>query len=431
MERSSNRRQLLKSLAGVAGATQVLNLNPKAIGANDRINVALIGGRNQGRGVALRMIEQGGRIATFCDVDQAILDKVSPDLEKAQGARPKQERDFRRVLEDKQIDAVIIATPDHWHTHITLAALSAGKDCYTEKPLSQTIEEGHLIRDAARKLNRIVQVGTQRRSFHHFISAAEYAASGKLGKICQMKAWISQVRQSIGTPADSNPPASADYEMWLGPAPERAFNENRFHYNWRFFWDYGNSELGNQGVHVLDVALMALAKIKGPENCLPKRVSATGGIYWLHDAKEVPDTQTVAYDYGDMMLTFDLQSFSQSRAPEGQWAGTAFYGSEGTLVATGNGWKAYRPDRSLAMEVADTGGSHEGNFLECLRTRKLPNADVEIGRMSTTLCHLGNISYHLGRDVKFDPKTETFPGDEEANRMLRKSYRRSWPLPRA
>ncbi|MCL4782602.1 MAG: Gfo/Idh/MocA family oxidoreductase [Bryobacterales bacterium] len=430
MERTSNRREILKSLAGTAAAAQVLNLNPKALGANDRINVALIGGRNQGRSVALRMIAAGGRIATFCDVDQAILDKVSPDLEKAQGVRPKHQRDFRRVLEDKSIDAVVIATPDHWHTHITLDALAAGKDCYTEKPLTQTIEEGHLVRDAARKLQRIVQVGTQRRSFHHFISAAEYAASGKLGKICQMKAWISQVRQSIGNPPDATPPATADYEMWLGPAPERPFNINRFHYNWRFFWDYGNSELGNQGVHVLDVALMALGKMRGQENCLPKRVSATGGIYWLNDAKEVPDTQTVAYDYGDMLLTFDLQSFSRSRAPEGEWAGTAFYGSEGTLVATGSGWKAYAPDGSLAMEARDTGGSHEGNFLECLRTRKLPNADVEIGRMSTTLCHLGNISYHLGRDVKFDPATETFPGDVEANAMLRKRYRDKWPMPR-
>lgn len=430
MRNISTRRDVLKSVAVSAAAAPFLNLNPRALGANDRINVALIGGRNQGRHVALRMIGQGARIATFCDIDQAILDKISPELEKAQGARPKHERDFRRVLDDKSIDAVLIATPDHWHTHMTLMALAAGKDSYTEKPLSQTVEEGHLIRDAARKYNRIVQVGTQRRSFHHFISAAEYAASGKLGKICHMKAWISQVRQSIGTPADSVSPATADYDMWLGPAPQRPFNVNRFHYNWRFFWDYGNSELGNQGVHVLDVALMALAKMKGPKNCLPKRVSANGGIYWLHDAKEVPDTQTVAYDYGDLLLTFDLQSFSQSRSPEGQWAGTAFYGSEGTLVAVGNKWTAYRPDRSVAMEVADSGGSHEGNFLECMRSRKLPNADVEIGRLSTTLCHLGNISYHLRRDVVFDPASETFLHDEQASKMLRKSYRDAWPMPK-
>ncbi len=428
MQSSSGRRGLLKSLTATAAAP-LLKLDQRAPGANDRINIALIGGRNQGRHVALRMIRQGARIAAFCDVDQAILDKVAPELETAQGARPKLARDFRRLLDDKSIDAVLIATPDHWHTHMTLLALAAGKDCYTEKPLSQTIHEGQLISAAARRHKRIVQVGTQRRSMHHFIAAAAYAASGKLGRICQMKAWISQVRNSIGSPADTAPPPTADYDLWLGPAPKRPFNLNRFHYNWRFFWDYGNSELGNQGVHVLDVALMALAQLRGPHNCLPGRVSATGGIYWLNDAKEVPDTQTVAYDYGDMLLTFDLQSFSQSRPPEDQWAGTAFYGSEGTLVAWGEGWRVYRPDRSIALEERDTGGSHEADFLASLRSRKPPNASVEIGRLSTTLCHLGNISHRLGRDVRFDPATGSFPGDEAANRLLRKPYRDAWPLP--
>ncbi|HWR54175.1 MAG TPA: Gfo/Idh/MocA family oxidoreductase [Bryobacteraceae bacterium] len=430
MDPITPRRTFLKSIAATAAASSFLNLNPRALGANDRINLALIGGRNQGKHVALRMIGQGARIATFCDIDQAILDKTSPELEKAQGVRPKHERDFRRILDDKSIDAVVIAAPDHWHTHMSLLACAAGKDCYTEKPLSQTIHEGHLIRDAARKHNRIVQVGTQRRSFDHFMSAAEYAASGKLGKICHMKAWISQLRESIGTPPDSDPPSTADYDLWLGPAPKRPFNVNRFHYNWRFFWDYGNSELGNQGVHVLDVALMALAKMKGPTQCLPRRVSATGGIYWLKDAKEVPDIQTVNFDYGDMLLTFELQSFSKSRPTEGAWAGTAFYGSEGTLVAVGDGWKVFGADGKVVTQVKDTGGSHEGNFLASMRSRQLPNADVEIGRLSTTLCHLGNISYHLRRDVTFDPATESFPHDEQATKMLTKSYRDAWPMPR-
>jgi predicted dehydrogenase len=218
--------------------------------------------------------------------------------------------------------------------------------------------------------------------------------------------------------------------MWLGPAPKRPFNVNRFHYNWRFFWDYGNSELGNQGVHVLDVALMALSRMRPSQSCLPKRISATGGIYWLNDAKEVPDTETVNYDYGDLLLSFELQSFSKSHATEGAWAGTAFYGTEGSLIATGDGFKVFGPDGSESLQVKDSGGSHEGNFLECVKSRKLPNADVEIGRKSTMMCHLGNISYKLGRDVKFDPKTETFPGDAEANRMLSKTYRDAWPMPK-
>ena len=430
MASDTPRRDFLRTLAVSAAASPFLNLNPRALGANERVNVALIGGRNQGRGVALRLIQQGARIATFCDIDQTILDKVSPELEAAQGARPKQERDFRRVLDDKSIDAVLISTPDHWHTHMTLMACQAGKDCYTEKPLSQSIQEGQLIRDASRKYKRVVQVGTQRRSMNHFIAAAEYAASGKLGKICHMKAWISQLRASIGTPADSAPPATADYDLWLGPAPKRPFNVNRFHYNWRFFWDYGNTELGNQGVHVLDVAMMALARMRPGQSCLPKRVSATGGIYWLKDAKEVPDTETVNYDYGDLLLSFELQSFSKSHSTEGAWAGTAFYGTEGTLVAVGDGFTVHGPDGAVALQVKDSGGSHEGNFLECVKSRKLPNADVEIGRQTTMLCHLGNISYKLGRDVKFDPRTETFPGDAEASRLLSRKYRDTWPLPK-
>jgi predicted dehydrogenase len=192
--------------------------------------------------------------------------------------------------------------------------------------------------------------------------------------------------------------------MWLGPAPARAFNPNRFHYNWRFFWDYGNSELGNQGVHMLDVALMGIQEAFGMGRSLPSRVSSQGGIYWLHDAKEVPDTQTTTFDYGDFLLVWELSSFSRSHPIEGATSGTAFYGSEGTLVVDGTGWKRFGADGKVAAKGDAVPLTHEQNFLECMRSRKLPNADVEIGRMSTTLCHLGNISQKLGRDVRFDPR---------------------------
>jgi hypothetical protein len=253
------RRSLLMKTALAAG---FLNLNPRARGANEKVVLALVGGRNQGGDDAVRAIQQGAEIKTFCDLDEAVLGQVGPVLSKAQGKDPKPERDFRRVLDDKSIDAVIIATPDHWHTHIAIQACQAGKDVYVEKPLSQTIREGQLIRDAARKYNRVVQVGTQRRSIEHFASATDYVASGALGKVCLIKAWMCQVRASIGNPPDQDPPATVEYDMWLGPAPKRPFNPNRFHYNWRFFWDYGNSELGNQGVHMLDVALMGIQKLR-------------------------------------------------------------------------------------------------------------------------------------------------------------------------
>ena len=252
-----NRRSFVKT-AGVASAVAAGSSflwNPRAKGANERVVLALIGGRNQGRGVAARMIEQGAEIKTLCDLDDEIIRKVGAELGKAQNKAVGSTKDFRRVLDDKDIDGVIIATPDHWHTHIALPTLQAGKELYLEKPVSQTIHEGHLIRDAARKYNRIVQVGTQRRSAEYCASGIDYLASGKLGKLCLVKAWHSQVRETIGTPPDGSPPAGIDYDVWLGPAPQRPFNPNRFHYNWRFFWDYGNAEIGNQGVHVLDLAL--------------------------------------------------------------------------------------------------------------------------------------------------------------------------------
>jgi predicted dehydrogenase len=424
------RRTILKGAAALS-AGGFLNLNPAAMGANDKINLALIGARNQGKGVALRSIQAGARMKTLCDIDDAINAQVNPLLAKEQGTAPEYVKDFRRVLDDKEIDAVIIATPDHWHTHMALLALHSGKDVYLEKPVSQTIHEGQLIRDAARKYNKVVQIGTMRRSADHFRTAAEFVGSGKLGKVCMVKAWMFQERKSIGTPPDGAPPAGADYEAWLGPAPKRPFNENRFHYNWRFFWDYGNSELGNQGVHMLDVALWGIEKLRGGlERCLPTRVSSQGGIYWLDDAKEVPDTQTVTYDYGDFMLHWELQSFNPYHSPEGTRAGTGFYGTEGTLIVDGRGWRVFPKSGGEGPSAPAGRFQHERNFLECMRSRQKPVADIEIGRLSTTLTHLGNISHHLKRDVRFDPATETFNGDKEANAMLRKRYRKGYELPK-
>jgi len=400
-----------------------------AFGANDGITLALVGARNQGKGVALRSIKAGARIKTICDIDDAIYAAVSPLVEEAQGRKPGYVKDYRKVLDDKSIDAVIIAAPDHWHTHMSLATLQAGKDLFIEKPLSQTIHEGQLIRDASRKYNRVVQVGTMRRSGPHFIRAAEYVASGKLGKVALVRCWQCQVRASIGNPPDGAPTPGVDYDQWLGPAPKRPFNPNRFHYNWRFFWDYGNSELGNQGVHMIDVALMGIQKLHGMDRSLPRKVSGHAGIYWLDDAKEVPDTQVTTFDYGNLLLVWELQSFAAHHPVEGARNGTAFYGTDATLVVDGSGWRVYDNRNKMAVSEPASPLGHEQNFLECMRTRKRPNSDVEIGRLSTTLCHLGNIVTHLKRDIVFDPKTETFGNDQEANVMLRKRYRKGFELP--
>jgi predicted dehydrogenase len=416
--------------AGLAAST-LLNLNQRAMGANEKVTLALVGGRNQGKGDALRAIQAGAVIKTFCDLDEAINAAVNPELAKAQGTAPGYVKDFRRVLDDKDIDGVIVATPDHWHTHIALQTLSAHKDLYIEKPLSQTIREGQLIRDAARKFDRVVQVGTQRRSMEHIQAATDYVAGGKLGKVCLVKAWMCQVRATIGNPPDSAPPSTVDYDVWLGPAPARAFNQNRFHYNWRFFWDYCNAEIGNQGIHLLDVALQGIQKLRKQEKVLPRKIAGHGGIYWLDDAKEVPDTQVVTYDFGDLMLSWELRSFASHHPEEGATSGTAFYGTEASLVVDGRGWNVYPKGSNAAAESHKaTGGSHEKNFIECIKSRKHPNADIEIGRLSTTLCHLGNIACNLGRDIRFDAERENFGLDTIANGMLTKTYRGKYPLPK-
>ncbi len=431
MQREDRRAFMRKAgLASAAAAAGAINWNPSARGANEKVVLGLIGCRNQGRNDALSAIKQGAVFKTLCDVDDAILAKVGPEIQAAQNRAPGSVKDFRRLLDDKDIDAVVIATPDHWHAIPTILACQAGKDVYIEKPLSQTIHEGHLMRDAARKYNRVVQVGTRRRSDEHIRAAVEYVASGKLGKICLVKAWITQVRESIGNPPDGTPPPGVDYDMWLGPAPKRPFNRNRFHYTWRFFWDYGNTELGNQGVHMLDVAMWGIAKLRGQEHCLPSHIANNSGVYWLQDAKEVPDTQVITYDFGDLLLVWEMHSFQNHHPLDGMDVGTAFYGSDATLVVDDGGWKVFGNENEVVASGKATGGSHTGNFLECIKSRQRPNADVEIGRLSTTICHLGNISSRLGRDVHFDPKTETLGDDHAANAYLTKEYRKPYTLPK-
>ncbi len=428
--KTQNRRTFLKTTGTVLAAGNFLAFNSSAAGANEKVVLALIGGNNQGRLDGVNAIKDGAEIKTFCDLDDAVLAKTGDVLAKAQGKKPAFEKDFRRVLEDKDVNGVIIATPDHWHVIPTLLACQAGKDVYIEKPLSQTIHEGHLMRDAARKYNRVMQVGTQRRSSEHFRTAVEYVASGKLGKVCLIKAWMCQVRGSIGKPPDSEPPPGVDYDVWLGPAPKRPFNKNRFHYNWRFFWDYGNTELGNQGVHMLDVAMWGIQALRGVANSLPKHISGTSGIYWLDDAKEVPDTQIMSYDYGDLALVWELHSFQNAMPIEGLAGATAFYGTEASLIVDGSGWKVYTTKGEPVATGKPAGGSHTKNFLDCIKSRQRPNADVELGRLSTTICHLGNICTRLKRDIRFDPKAENFGDDKEANAMLKKEYRSPYTLPK-
>ena len=237
---------------------------------------------------------------------------------------------------------------------------------------------------AARKYDRVIQVGTQQRSSENFQKAVEAVQSGALGKVAEMKAWIHQVRPALKPVAGAETGAGVDYDMWLGPAPKRTFDPNRFHYNWRFFWDYGNSEIGNQGIHVLDVAMWAIQKLRGVENCLPDRVSTIGDIYWLDDAKEVPDTQITTYHYPNL-LAFELRSFAgdhvahQGQRRTGTDFYTAYYGTEGTMLLTNSGWNVYFANGERGPSEKGVPELHEQNFLECVKSRQKPNSDVEMG----------------------------------------------------
>lgn len=434
---NETRRSFIQKTGAAAAlsAGGFINWNPRALGANEKVVLGLIGGHNQGRLDGMHAIAGGAEIKTFCDLDQAILDERCPQFAKAQGKAPETTKEFRKLLDDKDIDGVIIAVPDHWHAIIGLLALQAGKDIYIEKPLTTTIHEGHLVRDAVYKYKRVAQVGTQNRSAVKFQHGMEFLKSGKLGKICEINAWDCQVRESIGNPPDSEAPKTVDYDVWLGPAPKRPFNENRFHYKWRFFWDYGNTELGNLGVHLLDVVLWGIQTIRGGiENSLPTRVSGNSNIYWLKDAKEIPDTQVLTFEYGDFMLAWELRSFSRTHPINARREGVAFVGTEGTLEFSYHDWKVYYRDGSAGPgeDIPDEreNGAHEKNFIECIKSRQQPNSPIEIGRLATTVCHLGNVCTRLKRDVVFDPKTETFGNDKAANTFLTREHRKPYTLPK-
>ena len=275
---------------------------------------------------------------------------------------------------------------------------------------------------AARKHNRVVQAGIQQRSGSHFQSAVQFVRSGKLGDVKLAKAWTIHRRKPIGFKKDEPTPEGIDYDMWLGPAPGRPFNPNRFHGNWHWFWDYGTGEMGNWGVHMLDVARWGL------DVTLPTRISATGGKYHVHDDRETPDTHLVNYTYPGKTITWEHRLWN-THGMEGRSAAAAFYGEQGTLVVDRGGWKVYDQRESVTSGSSEQAGTHHRNFIDCIKSRERPTSDIEIGHLTSSLCHLGNIAYRLSREVQFDPQSMSFPGDGEANSLLSREYRKGWELP--
>ncbi|GAC1463861.1 MAG: Gfo/Idh/MocA family oxidoreductase [Isosphaeraceae bacterium] len=411
-----NRRIFLGGAGALAiGGTRAL------ASANGRVRLAVIGVRSRGTELAREFAQnKGAEVVALCDVDESLLASPVKAVEDITGKAPRTEKDFRKLLDDREIDAVAVATPDHWHALITVMACQAGKDVYSEKPASHNVVEGRRMVEAARKYRRVVQLGTQRRSMEHVKDAVEYVHSGGLGKVGMARAWIHQQRKPIGRGTPGDPPAGVDYAMWQGPAPDRPFMKNHFHYNWHWFWNWGTGELGNNGIHGLDVARWGLGVDA------PLTVTSAGGKFVFDDDQEVPDTQIVAWEFPRAALVWEHRMWSR-HGQDGQGFGIAFYGDKGTLVVDEGSWKVVDPDggtpeKPVGGKATNGLGAHVQNFLDCVRSREKPNADIEIGHLSTRLCHLGNIAHRVGRKLSFDAKTEAFPNDIDANVLLSRKY---------
>jgi predicted dehydrogenase len=392
-------------------------------GANDRIRVAIIGLGWRG-GVLLPAAIQipGVEVAALCDTDRNRLQAAAVVLEKATGKKARMETDMRRLMDDPDIDAVTVATPNHWHALAGIWACQAGKHVYMEKPVSHNISEGRKLVQAARKHNRIMQGGTQRRSNGRIRKAMELLHAGAIGDIYMARAIVFGVRDSIGVQPTAPPPAYLDWNLWLGPAPEQPFHANLAPYNWHWFWDFGNGELGNNGSHQIDVARWGLRK------GLPSKVYSTGGRLGYKDQGQTPNTQIATYDYPDgTMLVCETRGLYTNAEGGVRW-GVHFYGSKGYLsIDPKGGYQVFmgrsetpEPDPGALPEI-----DHYGNFFDAVRAgkRELLTADIEETYLSNAICHLGNISYRLGRKLEFDPGTERFAGDPAANQMLTRNYR--------
>ncbi len=432
---SMTRRGFLRDSSVVVAGMPLLFGAAGALGevpASERVRVGLIGCGGMGRGdLATFFMNPETECPVICDVDDAMLEGTVKLVEERRGRAPETVKDFRRVIEREDVDVLLVATPDHWHALPTIYGCQAGKDVYVEKPLAPTIQEGRAMVRAMQRHNRVVQMGTQWRSGKQFKDAVEIIQSGHLGKIRVVRAWAYlDWLNDIGNPEDCDPPEGVDYDMWLGPTPKRPFNPNRFHFNFRWFWDYAGGLMTDWGVHLLNVCLWAM----GPET--PRRVSSSGGMHALRDNRETPDTQITVYDFPDYSLIYE-HSVGIRHGPNGKEHGMSFTGSEGTLTIDDSGWwvepepsrksiEAYRAEAS-----SDPRPAHVRNFLDCVKTREQPVEHLELGHFVSTVAHLGNLAFRTASEIHWDAETETAKDNPAANALVRANYRAPWVLPYA
>ena len=409
------------------------------IGANDRVRIATIGVNGRGNSMSGTIARQkNAEVACVCDVDERAIPKaIKTVMDAKQINTPRSERDCRKVLEDKSIDAIYIATPDHWHSPLTIMGCQAGKHVYVEKPLSHNPREGEIAIAAARKYNRIVQMGAQRRSAPILSQGIDQLHKGIIGRVYLAKTWYTNNRKSTFLQPGSIP-SWLDYDLWQGPAPRVPFKEGLIHYNWHWFWNWGTGEALNNGTHEVDVARWGL----GVD--FPTRVSSIGGRYQFKDDWETPDTQVITMDYpGRVSLMWENRS-SNGRKIEGSDRGVIFYGENGSLDTGGDEYKVYDLNGKLVSEVKSLmkedniqgrntaspslglDSLHVIDFLDAIRNNRRPNCDVELGHKSCVAMQLGNISWRLGRDLKIDPQNGHIIGDKEGQKLWGREYEKGW-----
>jgi predicted dehydrogenase len=415
MSRITRRSFLQTTLAGATVAISGTKSSGRVIGANDTIRVAVAGINDRG-GTHIKEFSSipGVAVTHLVDPDTRTFAKRQKQLAELKKPEATCVQDIRKVLENKDVDVVTIATPNHWHSLMTIWACQAGKDVYVEKPVSHNVHEGRVAVDSARKHNRIVQHGTQRRSWGLYQNLAAVVRSGHYGPLRMSRGIVYKLRKSIGVKPETTPPAEVDFDLWTGPAPKHPFHTNLVHYNWHWFWDFGNGDIGNQGVHQMDIARWMI-----PNATLPKSVVSLGGRFGYTDQGETPNTQLALFDFGAAKLLFEVRGLETAKYPhDDKNEGSVLHFDDGVIA----NFKFYRKGQSegepiptMETKTADKKNDHINfvNFIDCVRSRKQEqlNADILEGHYSSALCHLANVSYRLGSEAPFKPRPNFGNGD--------------------
>ena len=440
-ESKQSRRSFIRNTtaatAGLSLAMTSAASYARILGANDRINLSYAGVRSRGMALAESAFKTGGNLThvdSICDVDSRELADKAAQINALTGHTPHVEKDFRKLLEGRDIDAVVIATPDHLHAPFSIMAMQAGMHVYVEKPCSHNPREGELLAKGAKQYGKVVQMGNQQRSAPTSIQAIKDIRAGIIGRPYMGKAWYSNNRESIGFGKEVPVPDWLDWDLWQGPAPRRPYKDNLVHYNWHWFWHWGTGEINNNALHELDICRWALGV------GYPDRVKSSGGRFAYDDDWEFYDTQIASYEYGDdKMIAWEGRSCNKFKTHD-RGRGSAIHGTDGTILLDRNSYKLFDASGNLVKQVDEKAKSattdirgagalveyHFANFFDAIRNGAALNSPIDEGAISTTMCHLGNIAQKTGRTLNVDPATGHIKGDDEAMAMWSREYEEGW-----